>query len=46
MRASVVIIIAVLLGALLLVDSYEYDGHYRKAVVDEITHDVGKVLGH
>ncbi len=46
MRASVVLIIAVLIAALLLLDNYEYDGHYRKAAVDGITHEVERILGH
>jgi hypothetical protein len=42
MRASVLLVIAVLVVALWAFDTYEYDGHYSKAALDEIEH----LLGH
>jgi hypothetical protein len=45
MRASVILISALLIAALLALDSYEYDGHYRKAFWGEASHDVEKVFG-
>ena len=46
MRASVLLIFAVVIAALLLAfDAYEYDGHYRKATVDQVEHEVGSLLG-
>jgi len=46
MRASVLLIFAVVIAALLLAfDAYGYDGHYRKATVDQVEHEVGSLLG-
>ena len=46
MRASVILILAVLIAALLAFDAYEYDGHYRKATLDKVHHEVDELLGH
>jgi hypothetical protein len=53
MRPAVIIVFAVLIGALLAFDAYQYDGHYREAAwehtkhqADEIEHTVEKWLGH
>jgi hypothetical protein len=40
MRASVILILAVLIAALLAFDSYEYDGRYRKAAIDRVDYEV------
>jgi hypothetical protein len=45
MRASVLIILAVLIAALLAFDAYEYDGQYRKATIEQIDHEVENLLG-
>jgi hypothetical protein len=52
MLATLVIIIAVLIAALLGIDAYEYDGHYREAAwekakhqASDIEHTVDKWLG-
>ncbi len=42
MRATVVIIIAVLIAALLAVDAYEYDGHYRTAAEHQVESWLGR----
>jgi hypothetical protein len=44
MRASVLIILAVLIAALLAFDAYEYDGQYRKAAMEQIDHEVENLL--
>jgi hypothetical protein len=41
MRASVLLVIAVLIAALWAFDKYEYDGHYTKAGLDEVEHFLG-----
>jgi hypothetical protein len=38
MRATLVIIVAVLIAALLGIDAYEYDGHYREAAWEKAKH--------
>lgn len=45
MRASIILILAVLIAALLALDSYEYDGRYRKAAVDRLDHEVESLWG-
>jgi len=45
MRASIVLILAVLIAALLAFDSYEYDGWYRKAAIDRVDHEVESLWG-
>jgi hypothetical protein len=42
MRASLLLVIAVLIAALLAFDAYEYDAHYSKAALDEVEHLVGR----
>ncbi len=51
MRPAVIIVVAVLIGAILAFDAYEYDGHYRevaweqtKQYTDEAEHTVEKWL--
>ena len=50
MRPAVIIVLAVLIGALLAFDAYEYDGHYRgeqtKHHADEIEQTAEKGVGH
>jgi hypothetical protein len=36
--ASILVIAAVLIAALFAFDAYEYDGHYRNAVIEQIDH--------
>jgi len=43
MRPTIIIILAVLIGALLAFDAYEYDGHYRTAVWDQTKHQAGEI---
>ena len=38
MRATVIIILAVLIVVLLAFDTYEYDGHYREAAWEQAMH--------
>ena len=52
MRATLVIIFAVVIAALLGIDAYEYNGHYREAALDkakrqpaDIEHAVENWLG-
>jgi hypothetical protein len=45
MRASVILILAVLIAALLAFDSYEYGGRYRKAAIDRVDHEVENLWG-
>jgi hypothetical protein len=45
MRASVILVLAVLIAALLAFDSYEYDGHYRKAAIERVDHEVESLWG-
>jgi hypothetical protein len=45
MRASVILILAVLIAALLAFDSYEYDGRYRKSAIDRFDHEVESLWG-
>jgi hypothetical protein len=45
MRASVILILAVLIAALLAFDSYEYDGRYRKAAIEQIDHEMEGLWG-
>jgi hypothetical protein len=52
MRATLVTVVAVLIAALLGIDAYEYDGHYREAAwekakhqASDIEHTVDKWLG-
>jgi hypothetical protein len=42
MRASLFLVIAVLIAGLLALDAYEYDGHYSKAALDEVEHLIGR----
>jgi hypothetical protein len=42
MRASTLLIIAVLIAGLWAFDKYEYGGHYSKAALDQAEH----LLGH
>lgn len=42
MRPTVIIVIAVVIAALLALDAYEYDGHYRAAA----EHQAEKWLGY
>jgi hypothetical protein len=51
MRPGVIIVLAVLFVALLTLDTYEYDGHYRAAAwqqakhgVEQVKHQVGDLL--
>ena len=34
--ASILLILAVLIAALFVFDAYEYDGHYRNVVIEQI----------
>jgi hypothetical protein len=43
MRPTIIIVFAVLIGALLAFDAYEYDGHYRAAVWDQTKHQAGEI---
>lgn len=43
MRATLVIILAVLIAALLGIDAYEYDGHYREAAWEKAKHQANDV---
>ena len=43
MRPTVIIILAVLIGALLVFDAYEYDGHYREAIWGQTKHHAGEI---
>ena len=43
MRPTVIIIFAVLIGALLAFDAYEYDGHYREAIWEQTKHHAGEI---
>src|SRR5262249_14640970 len=45
MRASLFLIVAVLIAAFFAVDAYKYDGHYRKAAMEEIDHQSANLLG-
>jgi hypothetical protein len=45
MRASIILIVAVLLAALFIFDAYEYDGHYRKTAIEQIDHEAENLLG-
>ena len=52
LRPAVIIVIAVLIAALLMLDGYEYDGHYRAAAwdsakqqMDKLEHGMDKWLG-
>jgi hypothetical protein len=48
MRPSVIIILAVLIGALLIFDTYEYNGHYSAAAWEQakkLGHDVENLVG-
>jgi hypothetical protein len=38
MRPTIIIIFAVLIGALLAFDAYEHDGHYREAAWEQAKH--------
>ncbi len=40
MRPTIIIIFAVLIGALLAFDAYEYDGHYREAAWEQAKRQV------
>jgi hypothetical protein len=43
MRATVIIVFAVLIAALLAFDAYEYDGHYREAAWEQTKHQAGDI---
>jgi hypothetical protein len=43
MRPAVIIVIAVLIGALLVFDAYEYDGHYRETAWEQTKHQAGQI---
>ena len=43
MRPTIIIVLAVLIGALLAFDAYEYDGHYREAAWEQTKHQVGEI---
>jgi hypothetical protein len=43
MRPAVIIVIAVLIVALLALDGYEYDGHYRTAAWDNAKQQIDKL---
>jgi len=45
MRASILLIVAVLFAALFAVDAYEYDGHYRNTIIDQIDHEAANLFG-
>ena len=45
MRASIILIVAVLIAGLFAFDAYEYDGHYRNTVIDHIDHEAADLLG-
>jgi hypothetical protein len=45
MRASVILVFAVLIAALLAFDRYEYDGRYRKAAIERIDQEVESLWG-
>lgn len=45
MRASILLIVAVLIAGLFAFDVYEYDGHYRKAVIEQIDHEAANLFG-
>ena len=42
MRASSLLVMAVLIAALWAFDKYEFSGHYTKAAVDEVEHLLGR----
>ena len=43
MRPTVIIILAVLIGALLAFDAFEYDGHYRGAIWEQTKYQAGEI---
>jgi hypothetical protein len=43
MRPTVIIILAVLIGALLAFDTFEYDGHYRGAIWEQTKYQAGEI---
>jgi hypothetical protein len=43
MRATLVIVVAVLIAALLGIDAYEYDGHYRDAAWEKAKQQAGDI---
>ena len=45
MRASILLIVAVLIAALFALDAYEYDGHYRKTAAEQIGHEAERLVG-
>lgn len=45
MRASVVLIVAVLIAALFALDAFQYDGRYRKAAIEQIDHEAANLFG-
>ena len=45
MRASIILILAILIAALFAFDSYEYDGRYRKAAIERVDHEVESLWG-
>ena len=44
MRATIVLIVAVLIASLFAFDAYEYDGHYRKTVVEQVDQGAAKLF--
>ena len=43
MRATVLIVLAVLIAALLAFDAYEYDGHYGEVAWEQTKHQAGDI---
>jgi hypothetical protein len=43
MRPTVIIVLAVLIGALLAFDAYEYNGHYREVAWEQTKNHAGQV---
>jgi hypothetical protein len=43
MRPAVIIVVAVLIGAFLAFDAYEYNGHYRDAAWEQTKHQVDQI---
>jgi hypothetical protein len=43
MRPAIIIVLAVLIAALWVFDTYEYDGHYRAAALESTKHFADKI---